>query len=48
MNPILQWAVAKILEKVTPEFYGRVTITFQAGQVALVETCQTEKPPIPG
>lgn len=45
MDRALQWAVARIVEKVTPQFYGSITLSFQGGKLHSIKTEETEKPP---
>lgn len=44
MDKRLQWAIAQIMKKINPEFYGSVTLVFQAGTLHCIKTEQTEKP----
>lgn len=44
MDQKIQWAIAKILDKVTPSFYGSITLTFQGGTLQGIKTEQTERP----
>lgn len=41
----MQWVISKMVEIITPCFYGSITISFQAGKVQHIETKRTEKPP---
>jgi len=44
MDLKIQWAIAKILDKITPKFYGSITLVFQAGKLHCIKTEQTEMP----
>lgn len=44
MDAKLQWAIAQILKKLNPTFYGSITLVFQAGSLHCIKTEQTEKP----
>jgi hypothetical protein len=44
MDRKLQWAISKILEALTPNFYGSFTLTFQGGKFHCLKTEKTEKP----
>jgi hypothetical protein len=43
MDVTLQAAIVKIMDKLTPEFYGTISLSIQAGKVHVVKTEQTEK-----
>ena len=47
MKKTLEWAISHILKlfDVEPNFYGSVTLNFQAGEVTTIDTKQTSKPP---
>ena len=45
MDKRLQWAIAKILERVHPQFHGTVTICFKNGLVHTLKTEESEMPP---
>lgn len=40
----MQWAISKIVEKLSKNFYGSITLNFQAGKLHTIETRQMEKP----
>jgi hypothetical protein len=44
MDKTFQWAIATILSKISPEFYGSFTIMFEAGKLVRVKTEQIERP----
>lgn len=45
MDKTLQWAIAKILDRLHPNFHGTITLFFQAGKLQTVKTEETDKPP---
>lgn len=45
MDERLQWVVARIIAKVTPAFFGKLTIAFEAGKPVRIEWSESEKPP---
>lgn len=47
MKKTLEWAISQILKlfDIEPNFYGSVTLNFQAGEVTTIDTKQTHKPP---
>ncbi len=45
MDLSLQWAIAKIVSIINPQFFGSFTLTFENGKLVRVKTEQTEKPP---
>ena len=46
MDMTMQWAIAKIIEKAHPDFYGSVTISFQAGKPKCVKAEETFVPEV--
>lgn len=46
MDKTLQWVVARIMDVALPDFFGSITISFQAGRPQQFEVRRTEKPPI--
>lgn len=47
MDKSLQWAITRIMDIIHPNFFGSVTLTFQAGKLQFIKTEQTEKPETP-
>jgi len=47
MKKTLEWAISHILKlfDIEPNFYGSVTLNFQAGEVTTIDTKKTNKPP---
>lgn len=45
MDKRIQWAITKILEVVNKDFYGSITLSFQAGSLNHIKTEKTEHPP---
>ena len=47
MKKTLEWALSEILKLlgIEPNFYGSVTLNFQAGEVTTIDHKQTLKPP---
>lgn len=40
----MQWAISRIVEKLSPKFYGSITLTFQGGVLQNLKTEETQKP----
>jgi hypothetical protein len=45
MDKIMQWALSRILDITTGDFYGSVTLKFEAGKLVRIEHLHSEKPP---
>jgi len=45
MDKALQWAVARVLDIINGDFYGSVTMKFEAGKLVRIEHQRSEKPP---
>ncbi len=45
MDRTIQWAISRILDRISPKFYGAITLSFQAGKLHSIRTEETEKPP---
>ncbi len=43
MDRRFQWAISKILDALSPKFYGTFTLTFQAGKLHTVKMEKTDK-----
>jgi len=43
MDRKLQWAIAKILDFLKPDFYGTITLTFQGGVLQSMKKEETFK-----
>ena len=41
----VEWALSSLLQANNNEFYGKITIQFEAGNIILLRKEQTEKPP---
>ena len=48
MSKVMQWAISRILDITAGEFYGSVTLKFEAGKLVHFEHQQSEKPPAVG
>lgn len=48
MSKVMQWAIARILDIAGADFYGSITLKFEAGQVVRIEHHHSEKPPAMG
>ena len=46
MSKVMQWAISRILDITAGEFYGSVTLRFEAGQIVRIESNRSEKPPV--
>lgn len=46
MDNTLQWAIAKILEILRPNYYGSITLTFQAGKLHNLKSEESFKPDV--
>lgn len=45
MDKVMQWAITRILDITAGEFFGSVTLKFEAGKLVRIESHQSEKPP---
>lgn len=43
MDKKIQLALSKMLDTLSPDFYGSFTLTFQAGKLHCLKTEQTDK-----
>lgn len=41
MDKRLQWAITKIMDKVSPDFFGTFTLTFQNGKLSHIKQEET-------
>lgn len=46
MNKDVQWAIAQMLEKLSPDFHGTFSLSFTSGRLSTFETRETQKPPV--
>lgn len=44
MDKTLQWAISRIMDTIHPQFFGSITLQFQAGKLQCIRTEHTEKP----
>ncbi len=45
MDKTLQWAISRLLDITAGDFFGSVTLKFEAGKLVRIESQQSEKPP---
>ena len=45
MNLGLQWAITRIMAIAVPDFYGTITLRYEAGKLTALDHHHTEKPP---
>ncbi len=45
VNKTLQWAISRILDITTGDFFGYVTLRFENGKLVRIEHQSSEKPP---
>lgn len=46
MEITLQWAIGKIMDLVSPDYYGTVKLTFHGGKISQITSEQSFKPEI--
>lgn len=45
MSKVMQWAISRILDITAGDFYGSVTLKFEAGKLVRLEHHRNEAPP---